>query len=384
MLTFEPKHTQPFTFEHACQLDAPTISEEISRLHNSLRVLSSTQKQLQEAIAAETTPDVDLQEAYRENLEVMWSQEERIVMLRKALEARGAAVADNPHYQVHIHPSSLLATPSEVAAPASRDGRVHEQTSNEDESVLRNPWLYAFCPMKGYSWIEVAMRSEDRLGIRIVMRSLITIYTRSIGRRYWGIHLTTIIMDNFISAGISIFDRINLSPLLLNLPRNPAVAVGLPIILGSLSGYPTAKVVKSGWYEEGLRAKRLGLSGQYSMGYASHLAIKTYDTSLSPAIKDAALTGLKMYWVQLGLNLATDCGYLGMQKGIALIDIAALTSTVAAMTHTLHEPTGGTSTYLLAPYCAWLSFATYLNGGYWWLNRGTPTGPATSFPRREE
>ncbi|CAE6476334.1 unnamed protein product [Rhizoctonia solani] len=152
MLTFEPKHTQPFTFEHACQLDAPTISEgdiptmsslkcalskfviEISRLHNSLRVLSSTQKQLQEAMAAETTPDVDLQEAYRENLEVIGSQEERIVMLRKALEARGAAVADNPHYQVHIHPSSLLATPSEVAAPASRNGRVHEQTSNEDES----------------------------------------------------------------------------------------------------------------------------------------------------------------------------------------------------------------------------------------------------------
>ncbi|QRW16155.1 tspO/MBR-related protein [Rhizoctonia solani] len=286
MLTFEPKHTQPFTFEHACQLDAPTISEEISRLHNSLRVLSSTQKQLQEAMAAETTPDVDLQEAYRENLEVIGSQEERIVMLRKALEARGAAVADNPHYQ--------------------------------DQPL----------------------------------------------------------------------------PLLLNLPRNPAVAVGLPIILGSLSGYPTAKVVKSGWYES-LRAppgrpprQAFGIVWPIlyaSMGYASHLAIKTYDTSLSPAIKDAALTGLKMYWVQLGLNLAwTPLFFLWKQAGIALIDIAALTSTVAAMTHTLHEPTGGTSTYLLAPYCAWLSFATYLNGGYWWLNRGTPTGPATSFPRREE
>ncbi|KAF8681229.1 TspO/MBR family [Rhizoctonia solani] len=355
MLTFEPKHTQPFTFEHACQLDAPTISEGDIPTMSSLKVLSSTQKQLQEAMAAETTPDVDLQEAYRENLEVIGSQEERIVMLRKALEARGAAVADNPHYQVHIHPSSLLATPSEVAAPASRDGRVHEQTSNEDESG----------------------------GVYL-----------SIGRRYWGIHLTTIIMDNFISAGISIFDRINLSPLLLNLPRNPAVAVGLPIILGSLSGYPTAKVVKSGWYES-LRAppgrpprQAFGIVWPIlyaSMGYASHLAIKTYDTSLSPAIKDAALTGLKMYWVQLGLNLAwTPLFFLWKQAGIALIDIAALTSTVAAMTHTLHEPTGGTSTYLLAPYCAWLSFATYLNGGYWWLNRGTPTGPATSFPRREE
>ncbi|KAF8709477.1 hypothetical protein RHS03_02931, partial [Rhizoctonia solani] len=134
MLTFEPKHTQPFTFEHACQLDAPTISEGDIPTMNSLKVLSSTQKQLQDAMAAETTPDADLQEAYRENLEVIGSQEERIVMLRKALEAQGAAVADNPHYQVHVHPSSLPATPSEIAAPTSRDGRVHEQTSNEDES----------------------------------------------------------------------------------------------------------------------------------------------------------------------------------------------------------------------------------------------------------
>ncbi|CAE6466891.1 unnamed protein product [Rhizoctonia solani] len=180
--------------------------------------------------------------------------------------------------------------------------------------------------------------------------------------------LTTTAMDNFISAGVSIFDRINLPPLLLNLPRNPAVAAQR-----APAGSPPRQTFGIVWPI--LYA---------SMGYASHLAIKSYDTSLSPAIKDAALTGLKMYWVQLGLNLAwTPIFFLWKQKGLALIDIAALTSTVVAMTRTLHEPTEGTSTYLLAPYCAWLSFATYLNGGYWWLNRGTPTGP-TSFPRRGE
>ncbi|EUC62322.1 TspO/MBR-like protein [Rhizoctonia solani AG-3 Rhs1AP] len=194
-------------------------------------------------------------------------------------------------------------------------------------------------------------------------------------------------------AAMSIFDRINLPPLLLNLPRNRVIAVGLPVVLGSLGGYPTAKVVKSGWYEA-QRAppgrpprQTFGIVWPIlyaSMGYASHLAIKAFDTSLSPATKDAALTGLKMYWVQLGLNLAwTPLFFIWKQKGLALIDIAALTSTVVTMTQTLHEPTEGVSTYLLAPYCAWLSFATYLNGGYWWLNRGMPNG-SLSFPRRGE
>ena len=35
----------------------------------------------------------------------------------------------------------------------------------------------------------------------------------------------------------------------------------------------------------------------------------------------------------------------------------------------LHYPTNGKSTYLLAPYCVWLSYATYLNANIWWNNR---------------
>lgn len=58
------------------------------------------------------------------------------------------------------------------------------------------------------------------------------------------------------------------------------------------------------------------------------------------------------------------------QTGAALVDILGLTSSVVYMTKVLHGPTGGKSTYLLVPYCVWLSLATYLNGGIWWLNRG--------------
>lgn len=130
---------------------------------------------------------------------------------------------------------------------------------------------------------------------------------------------------------ISIFDHINLPPLLLDLPRNPVVAVGLPIVLGTLSGFPTSKVVKGPWYQVSLSSRfvygwyrillyqslrapagrppnqafgivwpvlyackiiersagkgRLSDNTATAMGYASHLAIKTFDSSLSPAVK---------------------------------------------------------------------------------------------------
>ena len=29
-----------------------------------------------------------------------------------------------------------------------------------------------------------------------------------------------------------------------------------------------------------------------------------------------------------------------------------------------------TAALLLAPYAAWVSYAAYLNAGFWWLNRG--------------
>lgn len=33
-------------------------------------------------------------------------------------------------------------------------------------------------------------------------------------------------------------------------------------------------------------------------------------------------------------------------------------------------PTNGKSSYFLLPYAAWLTYATYLNGGIWYLNQG--------------
>ena len=76
-----------------------------------------------------------------------------------------------------------------------------------------------------------------------------------------------------------------------------------------------------------------------------------------------------------------------VQPGLALVDISALTGTAYYMTvrsrylclrppewiqSLLHAATGGQTSWALIPYCVWLTYATYLNAGIWWLNRGRP------------
>ncbi|KAJ7507887.1 TspO/MBR-related protein [Mycena galericulata] len=161
--------------------------------------------------------------------------------------------------------------------------------------------------------------------------------------------------------------------------RVPILAVGLPLGLGLLSGYPTAKVVRSDWYKN-LRTPPGRPPRQVfpivwpllyiSMGYASHLTVKALDSALSPTVRSNCMLALSLYYTQLALNLLWTPLFFGAKRtGIALIDSGLLAVTTLYMTNLL-RPISPEASYLLLPYCAWLSFATYLNGGIWWLNRG--------------
>ena len=108
------------------------------------------------------------------------------------------------------------------------------------------------------------------------------------------------------------------------------------------------------------------------VGYASHLAVKHFDREpLEGSPKRRALKrGLALYYAQLGLNFIYTPIFLGAQQlGWSLVDSSLMTLTSFTMSSIFHKATGGSTTYLLAPYCVWLVYATYMNGGLWWLNR---------------
>ncbi|EIW61999.1 uncharacterized protein TRAVEDRAFT_44831 [Trametes versicolor FP-101664 SS1] len=96
-MEYRPRYTQPFTLEEARLLDVPIISEEITRLQNSVAHLQRTQDELQDALS--TSPgDTDLTEAFEENEVVIGSQKERITILRMVLVEKGLPMG--PHYDV--------------------------------------------------------------------------------------------------------------------------------------------------------------------------------------------------------------------------------------------------------------------------------------------
>jgi len=96
---YKPRYSQPFTLAEAKALDLSVISEEISRLQNSLKYLSETQVVLKSALAETTEPpDSEILQAFEENQVVIGSQEERITILKMAITEKG--IIPGSHYDL--------------------------------------------------------------------------------------------------------------------------------------------------------------------------------------------------------------------------------------------------------------------------------------------
>ena len=107
------------------------------------------------------------------------------------------------------------------------------------------------------------------------------------------------------------------------------------------------------------------------MGYAAHRTWTIGMASMSPQTVEDARRGATLYTIQLGLNLIWMPLFFGMGRPIeAMLDIVALTGTVGYMTY-VWSKVDSTAAYLMVPYLAWLTFATYLTAGTGYLNGWT-------------
>ncbi len=85
-----------------------------------------------------------------------------------------------------------------------------------------------------------------------------------------------------------------------------------------------------------------------------------------PGVKAA----LGVFFAQLVVNAIWSPVFFGLhQIGWALVIIVAMLGLIAA-TMRRFAPLSKVAAYLLAPYLAWVAFATVLNASIWWLNRG--------------
>ena len=78
---------------------------------------------------------------------------------------------------------------------------------------------------------------------------------------------------------------------------------------------------------------------------------------------------LGLYFTQFVLNLAWSPVFFGWHRiGIALVIIAALLVLIPYAIVQIRRA-DKLASMLLIPYAIWVGYATYLNAGYWLLNR---------------
>lgn len=79
---------------------------------------------------------------------------------------------------------------------------------------------------------------------------------------------------------------------------------------------------------------------------------------------------LGLYAVQMVLNAAWSWLCFGVHDlGLALVDIGLLLASIVLLVRAA-RPVAPVAAVLLVPYALWVSYATWLNAGLFWLNRG--------------
>ncbi|KAG9188246.1 translocator protein [Alternaria panax] len=159
--------------------------------------------------------------------------------------------------------------------------------------------------------------------------------------------------------------------------ENPAVAILLPVLCGTATGFAISPSVSQTAYRT-LKQPPLHPPGYVfgpvwtalyaTMGYTAYRAYTIGATSANPNTVALAKHGATLYTIQLALNLMWTPLYFGLGKPIpATVDILALGGTLAYLINVWGQvdPTCG---WLLAPYLGWVSFATYLCAGSGYLN----------------
>lgn len=88
-----------------------------------------------------------------------------------------------------------------------------------------------------------------------------------------------------------------------------------------------------------------------------------------PGSHSASHSALRLWGWQLAANAAWTPLFFGLRSpGLALLMILALIGLLVA-TIRAFRPVSALATVLLLPYLAWTLYATWLNFGFWWLNR---------------
>ena len=149
-----------------------------------------------------------------------------------------------------------------------------------------------------------------------------------------------------------------------------AISIGLALAVAAIGGLATSSSVGS-WYVTLNKPSFNPPSAVFGPVWTALyilMALAAWRVWRSPAAEDKRRPALILYGVQLALNLAWSLIFFGLRRpDLAMIEIAVLLAAIVATTAAfarIDRP----AAWMMAPYIAWVSFASVLNFAIWRLN----------------
>lgn len=142
-------------------------------------------------------------------------------------------------------------------------------------------------------------------------------------------------------------------------------------LLGGLGGFVTASSIGD-WYAD--LVKPPGTPPNWVFGPVWTALYAMIGCSLAlvwhrPAAMPEKRGALTWFAIQFVLNLAWTPIFFGAHRLLAALVVIIVLLVAIAVTIRKFRPIHPLASWLLVPYAIWVSYATWLNAGYWWLNR---------------
>ena len=143
------------------------------------------------------------------------------------------------------------------------------------------------------------------------------------------------------------------------------------VLLGGLGAVVTTPAI-TGWYSALEKPPGVPPNAVFGPVWTALYSMMGISLALiwhrvEPGLRKKQAFGL--FLAQLILNLAWSPVFFGLHwMGVALIIIIALLLLLPCAIIKIRSA-DKLAGHLLIPYAIWVCYATYLNAGYWWLNR---------------
>ena len=143
--------------------------------------------------------------------------------------------------------------------------------------------------------------------------------------------------------------------------------VGLCLLVGAAGGSLTAEAVRH-WYPS-LTAPPLTPPSWVFAPVWTALYIDIGVAAWLVWLRPGSFAALRVWGWQLAANAAWPAAFFGLRNPALGLIVIALMLVLTVATIIAFYRRRRVAAWLMMPYLAWSLFATYLNAGFWWLNR---------------